>query len=112
MATTAMPSATTTTATATTASTAAATSRTSAATATITSAFSARRTIPATTAANGMRTTLAIEVWLVRIIRKIAATFNHQRSTRHWLTLDRRSNTAAFDSAARCRHLRALLFQN
>ena len=60
-----------------------------------------------------VRTAFTIEVRLtLRLIRKIPAAFDHQRSTRHWLALDRRSDAAAFDSAARCRHLRALLFQN
>src|SRR5207249_4725788 len=57
-------------------------------------------------------TALAIEVRLLWIIRKIAATFNHQRATRGRLALDRRSHPAFDPSAALRCHLRALLFQN
>jgi len=96
VATSAMSSATTATAAP------AATARTSSATTTI-SAVAAMSSVAA------VRRSFAIEIRLIRFIRKIAAPFNHQRAALRWLALGRHCRGFRSTSAALRRHLRALL---
>src|SRR5690348_14952012 len=105
---TAMTSTTATAAAAATTSTSA-TSRTSSAPATIAPSIST--TITTVSAVATLRSAFAIEVRLIRLIRKIAATFNHQCAALHRLAL--RCHCCRFSNASALRrHLRALLFQN
>src|ERR1051326_2681519 len=83
-----------------------ATSRTPSSTATISAAISTVRTISSGSA--NVRRAFAIEVRLIRLIRKIAAALNYQCACRSRFALARCRTRSRFPSA----HLRALLFQN
>src|SRR5690348_9897280 len=101
-----MPSTTTAAMTSTTPASTSATSRTPSAAAAISATISAMRTISGGSA--NVRRAFAIEVRLIRLIRKIAAAFNHQRAGGSRLALARCRTRRRFPST----HLRALLFQN
>src|SRR5437899_3973536 len=109
-----MPAAVTTAAPSTAPTTPTTTTTTAARTSSPATAISAISTIPSvrrTISGADMRSAFAIEVRLLRIIRKIAAAFDHQRATLHRLALGDWRHCSRFP-AARRRHLRALLFQN
>src|SRR6516225_5499788 len=82
---------------------------TSSATATIATAVSAAVTTVSAVAC--VRRTFAIEVRLIRFIRKIPTAFNHQRAAWDRLAL-RCGSDSTLASASLCRHLRALLFED
>jgi hypothetical protein len=104
--TTAMPS---TAASTMTAAASATSATTTTGTSTAPAAISATWAVTARTIAAGLRSTFAIEIRLLRIIRKIPATLNHQRSRRNRLaTFGLSRRRSSFPAA----HLRALFFQN
>src|SRR5690348_12627318 len=106
--TTVVPSAAATTATP-PASTTTTDARPTAAATTISAAVSTSIAATRTLAASSLRRAFAIEVGLIRIIRKIAPTLNDQRTCWYRLTtLDRRSSRRSLAAT----HLRALFFQN
>src|SRR5512142_1922490 len=105
--TTAVPAAAATTTPPASTTTTTATRPTAAAT-TISAAVSTSIAATRTLAASSLRRAFAIEVGLIRIIRKIAPALNDQRTCWYRLaTLDRRSSRRSLAAT----HLRALLFQ-